>query len=178
MANLLQITRGCEYAISAMQWIAEREGRVVQADEIARSANIPPQFAGNILTRLAKAALLRVRRGAERGYTIARPANEISLLEIVESYDGPFEKPWCFMDRERMCNSNSPCALHDMWLALRDHTRQALSTITLDDIVRRQVEAGRSSKAAKVGIGKKPSRRGGTNATTASNPKPLGGKQK
>lgn len=149
MANLLQITRGCEYAISAMQWIAEREGRVVQADEIARSANIPPQFAGNILTRLAKAALLKVRRGAERGYTIARPANEISLLEIVESYDGPFEKPWCFMNRERMCNSDSPCALHDMWQALRDDTRRLLSGISLADIVSREHDSDSKGKQGK-----------------------------
>ncbi|MCH7945116.1 MAG: Rrf2 family transcriptional regulator, partial [Armatimonadetes bacterium] len=92
---------------------------------------IPVQFASNIFTRLSKEGLLRAHRGAKRGYTLARPAKKISLLDVIEAYEGPIEKPWCLLNRERACSDESPCALHSTWQDLREHVQKRLAKISL-----------------------------------------------
>ena len=88
MAELLQITRGGEYAIAALKWLALKpDGEVVNAEAIADGAGIPVQFASNIFTRLSKEGLLRAHRGAKRGYSLARSAKKISLLDVIEAYE-------------------------------------------------------------------------------------------
>lgn len=132
MAELLQITRGGEYAIAALKWLASQpEGEVVNAETIADSAGIPVQFASNIFTRLAKVGLLRAHRGAKRGYSLSRSPKKISILDVIEGYEGPLEKPWCLLNREQTCSGDAPCALHTIWQDLREHVQKKLAKITI-----------------------------------------------
>ena len=132
MADLLQITRGGEYAIAALKWLAaEPPGKIVNAEAIADGAGIPVPFASNILIRLAKEGLLRAHRGAKRGYSLARPARKISLLDVIEAYEGRIEKPWCLLNRDRACSNADPCALHSTWQDLREHVQKKLARITI-----------------------------------------------
>lgn len=150
MAELLQITRGCEYAVKAMAWIARQpEGTIVQADQIASGAGLPGAFAGNILTRLAKHGLLTAHRGASRGYRLVRPAHQVTLLEIIEAYDGAFEKPFCFMNRDRACNPNDPCALHAIWQEVRASTKNVLQGMTLENLANNPASLPKRSRKKK-----------------------------
>jgi Rrf2 family iron-sulfur cluster assembly transcriptional regulator len=135
MPNILQISRGCEYALAAMRVLANlSEDEVMQADQIAETANIPRKFTANILTHLVKFNLLEARRGARRGYRLARPASQISVLEVIEAYDGEFTKPWCFLDSQRTCSETRPCTLHFTWLQMKESVRSTLSTKTVEDL--------------------------------------------
>jgi Rrf2 family protein len=135
VANLFQMTRGCEYAIAAITCIASQpEGSIVSSDLISECARIPRQFASNVLGQLAKAGLLCAHRGQVRGYSLARPAKDISFLEVIEAYDGPFIKPWCLLDSKRRCSDTNPCALHGPWHRLKDLARADLSRLTIAEI--------------------------------------------
>lgn len=135
MDRIVRISKGCEYAMTAMLWVSgAKSERPLHADEIAAGAGIPSRFARNILGHLANAGLLHPHRGATRGYTLARPASDVTLLDIIEAYDGPITKPWCFANRDKPCQPDHPCALHDMWIAMRDCTCQILSRKALADL--------------------------------------------
>jgi len=107
---------------------------VVSSDQTARQADIPIQFASNILGQLAKAGLLIAHRGNVRGYSLSRPAAEITLIEVIEAYDGPFVKPWCFMDRARPCSETNPCPLHCACHKMHAAVRGVLSGISVAEI--------------------------------------------
>ncbi len=142
MANLMQMTRGCEYAVATIACVASQpKGAIVSSDAIAACANIPRQFASNILGQLAKAGLLSAHRGAIRGYSLARPASEISVLDVIEAYDGPFIKPGCLMDRTRRCWEDNPCPLHSAWHSLKDSAREVFSNLTLEEFENKQYRA-------------------------------------
>src|SRR5258708_17810162 len=61
----------------------------VKADTVARAQDIPLKFLLGILSDLKRAHLLRSQRGAEGGYWLARPAEEISLADVIRAIDGP-----------------------------------------------------------------------------------------
>ncbi|MBI5706326.1 MAG: Rrf2 family transcriptional regulator [Armatimonadetes bacterium] len=118
-----------------MMWIAgQPPGRPIQAEEIATGASIPCKFARNIFSQLVNSGLLRPHRGAVRGYSLARSASEITLLEIIEAYEGPFVKPWCFLNHDRVCNAESPCQLHHLWSGMRDSVCHILASRTLEGL--------------------------------------------
>ena len=136
MANILQISRGCEYALAAIRQLAAvQDGVAMQAEQIAEAAGIPRKFTANILTLLVKSNLLHAHRGSGRGYRLARPAAQISVLEVVEAYEGEFTKPWCIMDSQQLCSAVDPCALHYTWLQTKEAVRSALAKKSIADLV-------------------------------------------
>src|ERR1700752_4060632 len=72
-----------------VQLAAEASEEPVKADTIARPQDIPLKFLLGILSDLKRAHLLRSQRGAEGGYWLARPAEEISLADVIRAIDGP-----------------------------------------------------------------------------------------
>ncbi|MDQ1568154.1 MAG: hypothetical protein QOF96_3034, partial [Actinomycetota bacterium] len=79
-----------DYAVRAMvQLAAVSSDEPVKADTIARAQDIPLKFLLGILSDLKRAHLLRSQRGAEGGYWLARPAEEISLADVIRAIDGP-----------------------------------------------------------------------------------------
>lgn len=136
MANLLRISRGCEYAISALKLIATLEpGQTLQADEVAHRTGCPARFTANLLTQLTKSGLLEGVRVSGRGYRLARTAEDISVLNIIEAIDGDFEKASCFMDSNQKCDALAPCELHATWTGIRQSVRQTLAAKRLSHLI-------------------------------------------
>jgi len=79
-----------EYAVRAMVQLATASsGTLVKTDDLAQAQGIPPQFLVDILTNLRTDRLVRSHRGREGGYELARPANEISIADVLRCIDGP-----------------------------------------------------------------------------------------
>ena len=72
-----------------VQLAAESSEEPVKADSIAKAQDIPLKFLLGILSDLKRAHLLRSQRGADGGYWLARPAEEISLADVIRAIDGP-----------------------------------------------------------------------------------------
>jgi Rrf2 family protein len=86
----MQLTAECVHALRAVAFLAGREGnRPVASRDIARAAGITQGYGLKVLGPLADAGLLRSRKGPGGGYRLARPAADITLLEVVEAMDGP-----------------------------------------------------------------------------------------
>ncbi len=98
---MISITSKSVYALSALVELAHHEGGdPVPVSEIARRRDLPAQFLEQLFGTLRRANLVASRRGVKGGYVLARPASEISALEIVQTLDGQISEdqleipPW------------------------------------------------------------------------------------
>lgn len=86
----MKLTRAANYALQAVAYMAARDsGDPTASHVIARDRGISEKFLLKVLKPLVSARVLRSVKGPRGGYRLARPADEISLLEIVEAVDGP-----------------------------------------------------------------------------------------
>jgi Rrf2 family protein len=87
---VISITSKSPYALSALVELHRHGDRVpVPIAELARRRDIPVQFLEQLFASLRRGGVLRSQRGVKGGYSFARPAEEVSVLELVELLDGP-----------------------------------------------------------------------------------------
>src|SRR2546426_6645715 len=86
----VRISLKVDYGIRAMAEIAaDTSGEPVKAEDVARAQDIPLKYLLGILNELRRGYLLRSQRGAEGGYSLMRPADEVTLADIIRVVDGP-----------------------------------------------------------------------------------------
>jgi Rrf2 family iron-sulfur cluster assembly transcriptional regulator len=127
----MRLSKETHYALLALVHLAEqREGTIIEAAELAGRIDVSPTFLSKILQRLARAGLVRGHRGRERGYGLARPAAELSVREVTETFEGEGYFQRCiFWSNE--CSEKEPCPLHGVWGAVRPQMREAFSELTV-----------------------------------------------
>jgi Rrf2 family protein len=130
----VEISARAEYAVRALAELAKAGGGPLTVAQVAAAQDIPARFLQSILLRLRQRSLLHSQRGAEGGYRLARPPEEISLADILRAVDGPLaavrgERP----ESVRYDGSAEPLA--EVWLALRVSMRHVVEEVTLEDLV-------------------------------------------
>jgi Rrf2 family cysteine metabolism transcriptional repressor len=85
---VISITSKSRYAVVAMAELARSGDSPVPVKELAERRSIPDQFLEQLFSTLRRAGLLTSHRGSKGGYTLARPAEEITVLEVVQALDG------------------------------------------------------------------------------------------
>ena len=131
---MLELTRKSDYAIRGMLYLAHQaEGRISLISEIAAGALVPQSFLGKILQNFSKIGLVRSTRGTGGGFTLGRPADTITLLDIVEAVEGSIKPNFCVL-QDNMCGLQKACKVHPVWMRLRDEIRQTLGGVTLKEL--------------------------------------------
>ncbi len=111
----MQITRQADYALRAMLYLAELDpNQRAATSQIAEDQHIPPSFLAKIISQLSIAGLIHTSRGARGGVSLARSADEISILEVVEAIDGPISLNEC-TESPSACQFGEDCPLRDLW---------------------------------------------------------------
>ena len=130
-------TRG-EYASRAILDIALHEqGGLAKIGEIAARQKIPLKYLENILLTLKRAGIVRSRRGAKGGYYLARPAESITVGEVIRAMDGPLAPIHCVsVSAYEPCPREPICGLKWVWQEVRDATADIVDHITFADVVR------------------------------------------
>jgi len=145
----LRITSAADYAIRAMIHLAcLPEGGQALRDDIAQAENIPSSFMAKILRSLVRAQLLRSSRGVNGGFALARPGNEINLLEIVEAVEGPLHLTMC-SGQDEGCEHSGECPAAPVWFSVQENMKQILSTTTLENLVSTPRRNGRVSSGGR-----------------------------
>ena len=86
----MKLTRACGYALHAVEYLAARgAGPPVASHRIAEARGVPERFLLKVLKPLVTAGVLRSLKGPNGGFRLARPASQVTLLEVVEAVDGP-----------------------------------------------------------------------------------------
>jgi Rrf2 family protein len=148
-------SRSAEYAIRAFVHLAEvEEGKYAMVKNIAAQADIPAHFLAKILQQLARKGFLRSSKGPTGGFSLRIPAEEISMLQIVESVDGLADFQRCPAGMAE-CNDQQPCGMHDSWKALRGRIMEYLELTTIASLAKsmdqkRKAVEKKSVKAKKV----------------------------
>jgi Rrf2 family protein len=114
MQHVLRISRKIDYALRAMIYLASISPEaVVPFREIARQMLVPEDFLAKILKTLVDEGMVRSARGPHGGYTLARPAADISFLEVIEAVEGPVALNVCLDDDG--CGNSPHCTMAAVW---------------------------------------------------------------
>ncbi len=131
----MQITRQADYAARAVLYLSRlAPGAQAATAVIAREAHVPAAFLSKIVAQLGAAGLLRATRGARGGVTLARPAAEISLLQVVEAIDGSPALNACAAD-PRGCELAGACGMEAVWSQARQDLVARLGRVTFADML-------------------------------------------
>lgn len=130
----MRMSAKAEYAVRAMTQLASvPAGELVTTEEIAKSQGIPAQFLVDILSELRADRLVRSQRGRDGGYQLARPAEQISVADVLRCVDGPLASVRD-IGLGDLPYSGPTAALTDVWRALRASMRSVLEETTLADV--------------------------------------------
>ncbi|HQX90873.1 MAG TPA: SUF system Fe-S cluster assembly regulator [Thermomonas sp.] len=127
---MLRVTRLTDYATVVLTVLAARPDAVLSAPELAERAGLEPPTVAKVLKPLAAAGLVSGFRGANGGYRLARPAEAISLIAIVEAMEGPLGMTECSMPSGQ-CGIEHSCGVRANWRRINDVVADALRGISL-----------------------------------------------
>jgi Rrf2 family protein len=131
----VRISAKADYAVRAAAELAaaESDGKPVKGEELSRAQGIPRKFLENILADLRHAGLVRARRGADGGYALTRPAEEISVADVLRAVEGPLAAVQGARP-EGLHYQGAAARLPEVWVALRANLRAVLERVTLADL--------------------------------------------
>ena len=134
MQHVLQISRKIDYGLRAMIHLAGLPaGKVASLQDLSSTLHLPREFLAKILKVLAGRGLVRSSRGAHGGYQLARPAREISFLDVIESVEGPVQLNVC-LDHKDRCDVSASCTMYHVWKAGQDRMLDVYRNTTLAEL--------------------------------------------
>ncbi len=132
---MLQITRQTEYAIKGLQELARRESEApVQLKSIAGACEVSEAFLAKIFQMLAQSGIVKSHRGVKGGFSLGRPASEITLREVVEVCEGGIVLNHCLRSVDP-CHNVDNCHISKVWREAQDALTGALEKTHLADVV-------------------------------------------
>jgi len=134
----MRVSAKADYAIRAAVELAAAGEGPVKGDRIAKAQSIPPNFLENTLGDLRNAGIVGSRRGAEGGYWLARPAEEVSLADVIRAVDGPLANVRGVRSDELEYDGSAK-ALEQVWIAVRASLRAVLEQVSLADVARNEL---------------------------------------
>lgn len=130
-------TKG-RYGVRAMFDLAMYSGEeAIPLKSVAQREQISEKYLEHLFASLKKAGLIHSIRGAQGGYRLARPAEEITLGDIIRVLEGPVAPTDCVVKGSagEKCDRASECVMRNVWSRLSDEINAILDSITLADIV-------------------------------------------
>lgn len=136
---MLALTKKTDYALIAVSLMANRQGEVTSAREIAAMTKVPQAILTNILKTLSSAGLVTSVRGTNGGYALARPLADISLREVIVAIEGPIQFVQCALQpavsKRSRCELEDSCPVRSPALRVHDRLESFLGNVSLDEIV-------------------------------------------
>ncbi len=139
----LELTHKGDYAVRAMIALARSNGEgLLSVPRIAERMAIPPRFLPQVMTDLVRAGLVEARPGRSGGYRLARPADSVTILEIIRAAEGDGRRRACVL-RGSPCGSDGHCDVHDVFTRAQDAILAELGQADLASVVRSDVAGSR-----------------------------------
>lgn len=124
----MQISRGTDYAIRCVLFLAGRPGRISMVEEIASGMNIPRSFLAKILQKLTRAGIVESFRGIRGGFRLGKQSEQISLFDIIDAMQDSLALSMCAVDK-KACSLSCSCAVHPVWIELRKTIEERLRSV-------------------------------------------------
>lgn len=127
------------YALHAMVCLAQGDCKVRQVADLARCTGLPRFYLAKVLQKLIRSGLVRSLRGRKGGLCLARPAAEITLLDMIHAVEGRDWLPLCLLG---LTPAESPhlCPAHDLWTRARAEILATLQKTRLSDLTEKPAQ--------------------------------------
>ncbi len=138
----MQITKAAEYGVLGLIALSRRPlGEVVMIDVLCEEESVPKSFLGKIFQNLSKSGLVGSARGSGGGFYLNRPASEITVLEILESIEGPIALQRC-LEIDAGCDHSSGCALCGLLAEAQERMKEVFAGTSLATLAGRHLPNG------------------------------------
>jgi Rrf2 family protein len=134
----MRVSAKADYAVRAAAELAAADEGPVKGGVLAEAQDIPLQFLEHILLELKHHGIVRARRGAKGGYWLAKPADEVTVADIVRAVEGPIAHVQSTPPEAIEYRGNAE-GLQDVWIAVRANLRAVLEEVTLADLVSKEL---------------------------------------
>jgi len=123
----MKLSRRADYALSAISNLSGLpKGKLNSINAIAQAESLPREFLAKILQDLTSAGIVASFGGVKGGYRLARPAREVSFLDVIEAVDGPLHLSLCTESATCSCKPADHCHMHQFWVAQEKVIKNAL----------------------------------------------------
>jgi len=136
----MRVSAKADYAVRAVAELAASPDGPVKGERLADSQDIPLQFLEHILLDLKHSGIVRARRGAKGGYWLAKPAEEVSIADVIRAVEGPIAHVQS-APPESITYQGSAKELQNVWIAVRASLREVLESTSLADLVSGELPA-------------------------------------
>jgi Rrf2 family protein len=137
----MRISAKADYAVrAAVELAAATDEKPVKAERIATAQDIPLNFLENILGELRHAGVVRSHRGADGGFRLAKPADQLTIADIIRAVEGPLASVRGGPPEETSYPGPS-AALPRVWIAVRANLRNVVEQVTLADVAQGKLPA-------------------------------------
>lgn len=134
--NMLRINRQTDYAVRVVLALSKREkGRLFPTAEIGREMLIPPVLLQRIVAELANGGFINTQVGRDGGISLAHDPNQITLLQVVEQFEGELYLSDCVL-KPGECPFDTRCPVHCQWVRLKNMLRNEMARITFEQLVK------------------------------------------
>ncbi len=127
-------TKG-DYGLSFLEYLASQKKGFVSLAEVAQAKSLPLKYLERLASKLKIAKLITSKEGSGGGYSLAKPAQQIKLLEVLEILEGDLAPTICTGDH-KICPRQKNCVMKKGWLSVRNKIYRILSNLTLADLLK------------------------------------------
>ncbi len=132
---MLRINRQTDYAVRVVLALSKKEaGKRVSTSEIGREMLIPPALLQRIVAELASGKFINTQAGRDGGISLAHEPKDISLLQIVEHFEGELYLSDCVL-KPGDCPFDKKCPVHCQWVRLKNMLREEMARISFQQLV-------------------------------------------
>ncbi len=131
---MFKLNRLTDYGVVVLTRMTRNPDDLHTAPQIAQETGVPLPTVAKLLNALAHERLITSHRGAAGGYALNRPADEISVAEIIQALEGPIALTACVDGASGGCDVESLCPMRGNWDKVNKAIYGALSVVTLADM--------------------------------------------
>ena len=132
---MIRIGRLTDYGMIILAFMARTPDRLFQARSIAEHTSIAGPTVAKLLKKLSKNNLLTSHRGTHGGYRLSLDPKSITIAELIQVLEGPIALTDCGLG-QNLCPKEDSCSLKSPWLKINRILSDALSALTLADLVK------------------------------------------
>lgn len=132
----MRFQKTTEYAIRVVVYLAENADERFSVNALHKTLNIPYKYLGRLMNQLAQKGLVSVAQGKYGGYLVSRNSlGSTYLYQIIDAVEGLEDYERCILGFPQ-CRDDHPCALHKLWVSVREEIKEMIYNTSLADLVR------------------------------------------
>lgn len=133
---MLRLSKKGDYGIEVLATLSKlKAGELMTITKISETKKLPSYFLSQVMSDLKKAGLVKSKEGIGGGYCLTKRPSDISLLEIIEIFEGKASLVKCMCDEEEKCNREKFCSCQKGWSKLGTEMAKFFKDKTLQDLI-------------------------------------------